>query len=118
MATIPDFRASIPLNERKEEFERLKERHPERIPIILTAHPSSKLPKLKKQKFLVPKSLTIGQLMCSVRRRMSLTPDMGLFFFVNDNIMSANTELAMTYDQYGNEDGFLYMMLTGENTFG
>lgn len=118
MTNIPDFRGSIPLAERKQEYAKLKERHPERIPIILTAHATSKLPKLKKNKFLVPKSLTIGQFMCSVRRRMSLPPDIGLFFFINDEIMSASSDLSFAYEQHKNEDGFLYMSLTGENTFG
>lgn len=115
---IPDFRQEISLEKRTKEYELLRSKYPHRIPIILTQHPSSKLPMIQKRKYLVPETLTIGGFMYNVRTRIKLKPEIGVFLFAKNNIMPNTEEIGSIHQKYKSEDGFLYLLLTGENTFG
>ena len=105
--------------DRKEEFDRIQSKYAERIPIIVETNPRSKdLPKLSKNKFLVPRSITFGQFMYIIRSRMKLKQEQALFIFVN-NILPTNSQTVQEiYQQHKDEDGFLYCLITAENTFG
>ena len=37
---------------------------------------------------------------------------------VNDSLCPSNTPVSVVYDDHKDEDGFLYIKYTGENTFG
>lgn len=118
MDDIPNFRKQIPLEDRINEYNTLHARHPNRIPIILSQNKKTLLPKLLKRKFLVPKSLTIGQFMFSVRKRMKLKPEIGVFMFVRNTIAPNTQDIGTVHEKYKSQDGFLYMIIAGENTFG
>ena len=141
MAQKP-FRSEYTLDERKVESARLKEKYPDRIPIVVEADKSLKLDKCK---FLVPKKctrkskrvatgtdatqeqlpdeFTMGHAMATIRKRCALTPEQALFFFVEDGsgakqLLSVTELISSVAARHTNEDGFLYLYLTKENTFG
>jgi len=49
---------------------------------------------------------------------MQLSPEKAIFLFVN-NVLPPTAELmSRIYKDYKDEDGFLYITYSGENTFG
>jgi GABA(A) receptor-associated protein len=109
------------VEERRRESEGVMIKHPNRIPVILeTAASSSKLA-LKSTKFLVPKDLTMAEFMCVLRKRHlpALPSSNAIFLFINNSIPPATWMFDEIYKSMRNiEDGFLYMTLSEETTFG
>jgi len=71
------------------------------------------------KKFLVPVDLTIGQFVYVIRKRIKLAPEQAIFLFVSTGTLPPSVAaLQAVYDMYKDEDGFLYMTYSGENTFG
>ena len=75
-------------------------------------------PKIDKVKYLVPKDLTMAQFMYVIRKRMELSSNSALFAFVNNTIPPSSSLLSDIYEQHKDEDGFLYITYSGEQTFG
>ena len=117
---IFDFQEKFNFEQRKAEASRIIWKHPNRIPIILEKDKRyDTVPDIDKKKFLVPRDLTMGQFQYVVRKRLkALTPEKGLFFFVNNSMMPVSEFLSVIYDAYKHDDGFLYILYSGENTFG
>jgi GABA(A) receptor-associated protein len=115
------FKQRFDTKARTLEAERIISKYPTRIPIIVEKSPAcNTLEALDREKFLVPADMTVAEFYFVIRKRMQrLNPNEALFFFVGDHTMAkpSNT-LRQMYDQHKDEDGFVYMMYTGENTFG
>lgn len=107
-------------SERKNESDRIKEKYPDRIPIICekSARTGSLLPDLDKSKYLVPHDLTIGQFMYVIRKRLKLDSSEALHLFANGHIMTCSSTVGVAYDNYHDSDGFLYLKYSKESTFG
>jgi GABA(A) receptor-associated protein len=113
-----NFRENFTVEERLSESSRVTVRHPDRVPIIVEAKPNANLPDLDKHKYLVPKEMTVGQFLYVIRKRLKLKSEQAIFVFV-DNKMPSTSELITTlYERSKNEDGFMYILYSGENTFG
>lgn len=107
------------LTERKDESKNIKNKYPQKIPIIVLPTTSKNLPKLDKNKFLVSKDLTTGQFLYIIRKRMKLDSSKALFLFTEKGTLPVTHEpLSVVYDTHENEDGFLYFQYSSENTFG
>jgi len=76
------------------------------------------LPKINKNKFLASKELTMSQFLFTIRRRIELKPSESLFVLVNGQLVNGITPLSKVHEDHKDEDGFLYMVYTSENTFG
>lgn len=112
------FKAENALIKRQSDSARMREKFPERVPIILDAKSSSNVPVIDKSKFLVPKDLTVGQFAYVIRRRISLSPDQAMFLFVRNTLPVSSMTIGNLDADYRDEDGFLYVSYSGENTFG
>lgn len=114
------FATENSLVSRKAESARVRAKYPDRIPIVLERAPKqdSSIPDIDKNKYLVPGDLTVGQFMYVIRKRIRLTPDKAIFVFINNVLPTTSTMITDMYDQYHDEDGFLYLTYSGENTFG
>lgn len=78
----------------------------------------SDIPSIDKKKYLVPDDLTVGQFSYVIRKRIQVNPEQALFIFVK-NVLPANAALMSdVYSDHKDDDGFLYMTYSGENTFG
>ena len=53
-----------------------------------------------------------------IRKRIKLSPEKAIFIFVNDVLPPTAMLMSQVYDEYKDEDGFLYISYSGENTFG
>lgn len=114
-----NFKSSKTFDDRKFEAKRILSKYPNQIPVICEKAPSNKdIPPMNKFKFLVPKDLTCGQFLCIIRSRIKLEPEKALFLFVGQNIPSGNELVSELYHKNKDPDGFLYMVYSGENTFG
>jgi GABA(A) receptor-associated protein len=115
---LSKLKHNTPLEERKEESKRILNKYPDRIPIICNRGYNSETPLLPRNKFLVPNDLTMGQFMYVVRKHLKLEAEKGLYLFVNNIIPSNSKLLNDLYDKHKDEDGFLYITYSIENTFG
>lgn len=60
-----------------------------------------------------------GQLFGLIRARAKLTKEQTLFVYVNGKKMiTADAPLLAVYEENHDEDGFLYIMYSGENVLG
>ena len=114
-----NFKSRVHLEDRKDEATRILKRYDNRVPIICEkANVNNDLPLLDKIKYLVPIDLTVGQFIYIIRKRLDVSPEKAIFIFI-DNIIPPTSELISTvYEKYKDEDGFLYVTYSGENTFG
>jgi len=56
---------------------------------------------------------------CTRSQRIKLAPEQAIFLFVNKGTLPPTVAaLQEVYDQCKDDDGFLYMTYSGENTFG
>jgi len=49
---------------------------------------------------------------------MKLNPEQAIFLFVNDTLPPTAALMSQIYEKNKDEDGFLYVTYSGENTFG
>jgi len=112
------FKLEQPLEKRQAESARIREKYPERIPVIVEKADKSEVPDIDKKKYLVPADLTVGQFVYVVRKRIKLGAEKAIFIFVKDMLPPTASLLSAIYDEHKDEDGFLYMTYSGENTFG
>ena len=97
------------------DYKKIKEKYPDRYPVIIKKSDKSKnIPDIDKNKFLVPKDLTVGQFVYIIRKRIKLTPDKSIFIFCN-NVLPATANLM---SEVCNDNDYTYMNYSCENTFG
>ena len=69
-------------------------------------------------RYLVPADLTVGQFVYVIRKRIKLSPEKAIFVFINNQLPPTATLMSVIYEKQKDEDGFLYVTYSGENTFG
>jgi len=113
-----EFKEKYPRSRRKYEAERILSKYPDRIPIICERASGTSIPNINQKKFIVPCDLTLGQFVYVVRKRIKLTPEKAIFIFVGNVLHSTSAVVSKLYEDYKEEDGFLYVTYSGENSFG
>ncbi|GFZ12526.1 Galactosyltransferase family protein [Actinidia rufa] len=112
------FKLEHPLERRQAEASRIREKYPDRIPVIVEKAERSDIPDIDKKKYLVPADLTVGQFVYVVRKRIKLSAEKAIFIFVKNILPPTAAMMSAIYEENKDEDGFLYMTYSGENTFG
>ncbi|XP_017617216.1 autophagy-related protein 8C-like isoform X1 [Gossypium arboreum] len=113
------FKLEHPLERRQAESGRIREKYPDRVPVIVEKAERSDIPDIDKKKYLVPSDLTVGQFVYVVRKRIKLSAEKAIFVFVKNTLPpTAAALMSAIYEENKDEDGFLYMTYSGENTFG
>ena len=93
-------------------------KYPDRVPVICERADRSDVPDIDKKKYLVPADLTVGQFIYVIRKRIKLPPEKAIFIFVDTVIPPTASRMSAVYEGQKDEDGFLYVTYSGENTFG
>ena len=62
--------------------------------------------------------MNLGQFVYIIRKRIKLESNQALFVTVNSVLESSNILISELYEKQKDEDGFLYIIYTTENTFG
>ncbi len=114
------FRQSFDFALRSEEAARVVAKFPGRVPVVVERSQSSpSLPAIDKPKFLAPKELTVGQFLFVIRKRLKLSSEQTMYLLVNDAVLvSTSATMCSVFEQYHDDDGFLYVTYAIENTFG
>ncbi|KAJ8512925.1 hypothetical protein OPV22_003359 [Ensete ventricosum] len=112
------FKLEHPLERRQAEAARIREKYPDRIPVIVEKAERSDILDIDKKKYLVPADLTVGQFVYVVRKRIKLSAEKAIFIFVKNSLPPTAAMMSAIYEENKDEDGFLYMTYSGENTFG
>lgn len=112
------FKVDHNLDSRKNESSKIKAKYPNRVPIIVQKAEGSAIETIDKRKYLVPNEITVGQFMWIIRKRIQLTPEKAIFLFVNKMVPNSSMTMGTLYEEHKDEDGFLYIAYSGENTFG
>ncbi|SHO75787.1 Component of autophagosomes and Cvt vesicles [Malassezia sympodialis ATCC 42132] len=114
----PGFKKEHTLEQRKEESSKIRDKFPDRIPVICEKAEKTDIPAINKNKYLVPADLTVGQFVYVIRKRVKLAPEKAIFIFIRDILPAAAATMDVIFEEHKDEDGFLYMSYAGENTFG
>ncbi|KAK9845688.1 hypothetical protein WJX84_006376 [Apatococcus fuscideae] len=112
------FKDEHPLERRQAEAGRIRDKYPDRIPVIVEKAEKSDIPDIDKKKYLVPSELTIGQFVYVIRKRIKVSPEKAIFMFVKNVLPPTAALIENVYSDHKDEDGFLYITYSGENTFG
>lgn len=115
------FKELYSLEKRRADCIRIRERFPDRIPIIVERYKSadSDVPHIDKAKYLVPGDLTFGQFVYVIRKRLALSSEKALFLYVKNTLPASSKLISTLYATHADaEDGFLYVIYSSENTFG
>ena len=112
------FKLEHPLDKRQAEAERIRDKYPDRIPVIVEKAPGSDISDIDKKKYLVPTDLTVGQFVHVIRKRIKLAPEKAIFIFVNNVLPPTAGLMSQIYEEQKDEDGFLYITYNGESVFG
>jgi GABA(A) receptor-associated protein len=102
---------------------RFRRRSPHAAPtptqVIVEKAAKSDVPDIDKKKYLVPSDITVGKFVYEIRKHMKLSPEKAIFLFVGNGVLPPTAALmSQIYDRFKDEDGFLYIVYSGENSFG
>ena len=105
---------------RSAESGRIRSKYPDRIPVICerSEQCNKDVPDIDKKKYLVPSDLTVGQFVYVIRKRIKMNPEKALFLFIDNKLPPTSEIMSNIYDEHKDDDGFLYIQYSGENTFG
>ncbi len=109
-----NFRSSFSLLKRKELSSKIFNKYKDKIPIIV----ESKNIKLKKYKYLVHKNDELSFFLLILRKFIEIKQDEAIFTFINNKIPILSESVGSIYNQNKDEDGFLYIQISLESTFG
>ena len=96
----------------------LRDKYPDRIPVIVNKSKHCDLNDIDKFKYLVPDNYTVGQFVYVIRKRIVLPKEKAIFVFIENVLPPTSALMSEMYDKYKDKDGFLYITYSGENTFG
>jgi len=112
------FKNKYDMHQRKSEYTKISSKYPDSVIIILENPKTPKHSKDKILKRICKYDMSMGQLRYYIRRKIGLSDSQSIVFFIN-NIIPGSDELVGVYnDKYQDDDGFLYITYTLEETFG
>jgi len=88
-------------------------KHPSHVPIVLVSNEQ-----LQNTKLLMNKETTVSNLMCHIRSKNKLNRFQAYYIFISKLLVSQTSTLGDLHRMYSNENGFLYITVKKENTFG
>lgn len=103
------------IDERKKQSAKLMKKHPGKYPLIINSNSL----KTKVQKYIVSDHITLKEVINQYKKNVKLSENQALFIFINNKVLPVQmSTVGDIYEKYKNEDGFLYINIEVENTFG
>ncbi len=115
------FRDSSSFEDRKNRSNSLLLKYQDKFPVILEkSNTEKKLPNIDKNKLLISQDLTVSGVIQILRNNLKMNEYLSLYIVVpNHNVvLSGSQSILYIYNNYKNEDGFLYLEYCSENVFG
>lgn len=100
-----------------------KEYQNQNYSLVILDRFDTRVSKIDKHKYVCPGCLQFGEFMMTVRKKLKLSPDEALFFYILDEKGKANIipraieTMATLYKQYS-INGYMFVTYTIESTFG
>eukprot|EP00440_Ansanella_granifera_P043593 gb/GFBE01047249.1/.p1 GENE.gb/GFBE01047249.1/~~gb/GFBE01047249.1/.p1 ORF type:complete len:317 (+),score=63.73 gb/GFBE01047249.1/:1-951(+) len=116
--------ASAPSGAGMAEAEKMRQRHPDRVPVFCERSAYSSLPQLRKNKFAAPGGMTCGEFKYMVHKMIAestaqgASVDQTIYLFVNGVTPKISSTMSELYAQHRGDDGFVHVKYTAENTLG
>ena len=110
------FKEKHTFEERVKQSSNILTKYKDSIPVFIDFPNISK--PIEKSKYVIPNGFTVGQLLTAIRMKMSLSPACALFVFIHNRLIPVTTVVSTIYESNKDEDGFLYVCCSEENTFG
>jgi len=115
---MEEFKKNFTFDERCNQSRNIRLKYPNRIPIFVSRSCNNNCPKIDRNKYLVPNDLTLGQFMFVIRKRLKLNSEDAIYLFINNKVPPTSSLLSQIYEHNKSKDGFLYIVYSGESTFG
>jgi len=114
------FKSKTSFEDRLKEATRIRNKYPNRVPIIVERYNGSNnnIPDIDKHKFLVPNDINLGQFSYIIRKRIKLSQEQAMFIFVKNKILPVSILIGAIDKDYQDEDKFIYFTYCSENVFG
>lgn len=93
----------------------IKLKYKNRLPVIVDSNNNLEL---EKHKYIVPKDLSITQFIYIIRKKLNVDPTQSIYLMCNNKLISSSYSINFVYDEEVSNDGFLYFIISLENTFG
>ena len=110
------FKEKHTFEERVKQSSNILTKYKDSIPVFIDFTNISK--PIEKSKYVIPNGFTVGQLLTAIRMKMTLSPACALFVFIHNRLIPVTTVVSTIYDSDKDDDGFLYVCCSEENTFG
>ena len=105
-------------NYSQESANRILKKYPKRLPVLIWEQGPGI--DIKKRKFIVPNDITLGQFLYVLRKQIrNISEIEGIFIFITGKgtMIPVSEVMSVIYKQH-NDNGFLKLTVTKENTFG
>ncbi|GBN63674.1 Microtubule-associated proteins 1A/1B light chain 3C [Araneus ventricosus] len=114
------FKERRSLEMRKMESFEVRSKFLKKVPVIVEKSDREKvLPYLDRVKFLVPLDMTMSQFVGIVRTRLKLKPTQTFYLMLNNrSVVTMSRYMGDIYDEYKDEDGFLYCTYAAQEMYG
>ena len=113
-----EFKKKFTFEERLKQTEDIIKKYPSRIPIFISRSNDLTTPRIDRNKFLVPEDLSLGQFMFVIRKRIKLKSEDAIYLFINNKVPPTSAQMSHLYCLNKSDDGYLYIVYSGESTFG
>ena len=108
---------SRPFDDRLNDANRILEKYPDRIPVIIQKYDKN-APEIDKYKFLASDDTTVMSLLYHIRKHTKLRPEQAIFLSDGVDMCVTSTLVKELYHTKKDKDNFLYIYYSTENTFG
>ena len=99
------------------ESKKILDKYPDKIPLIVEKSKNCQYD-IDKNKYLVPKDIKMQQLIFIIRKRIKIKDSEAIFIYVNNVLPPSSSYISEIYNSNKDDDGFLYINYSTENTFG
>lgn len=103
------------LEERIKISDKILLKYSDRVPILIDC---KKDINLNKNKYIVPRNLSVAQFVYIIKKKIKMNGEQSIYLLCNNKLIMNTEEISILYENNKDYDGFLYIILTLENTFG
>uniref|UniRef100_A0A4X2LVP9 Gamma-aminobutyric acid receptor-associated protein-like 2 n=1 Tax=Vombatus ursinus TaxID=29139 RepID=A0A4X2LVP9_VOMUR len=112
------FKEDHSLQHKCVESAKIRAKHSYRVPVIVEKISGSQIVDTDKLKYLVPPDITAAQFMWIISKWIQLPSEEAIFLFVDKTVPQSSLTMGQLYEKEKDEDGFLFVAYSGENTSG
>lgn len=106
-------------NSRHAEAKRMRDKYPDRIPIIIDRAPNKQTPIIDKRKYLVRGKFTVAEMMITIQKRLKVDETTMICLLINNKTLLPGPWLmSSAYKEHKDADGFLYITYSFESAYG